>query len=594
MGEEKQPKPPTPEQQVEQQQQNDEKDIHGRFAATDMMERASNLVEGLFGGGPGGSLFGTSNFEKASLNDMLNLLDSANPADLENAGDSLEKANTALKAAAKELAASVKAIDWQGEGAEQFRAYGSQLVTYTYGLSTFANAVGAQMKVASTGLASVRNSKPPRDGRVVQKKPDDFALPERTQDNPEYQKALAVEKDRQEAINQMNRLASFYAVSATTLAAQDPPPMPKPVNAAVPRPLGRRKPTGGDPSAAAAAQAGFSGVASPPPGPSAVGAGGTGGVGDGPSRTDVLATPVASVAPSTSMEIDSVTATAPPVSPSTSLPPSPTANPGPTTSTAPPVMTNFGTPPRGPAQSAGTRGLPRPGSGPSTTGPVGRPSASGGGGSSQVGRASGGAGRPAPPAGPVTSAGRAGMPAGRPGPMGAQPGVSRPGVVGGAGQNPVAGRPGMAGQPAVGRQGASNAPRTGPSNGIVGGTPQRTTNGPTGSRIPKATVIGGESTPTGRSSAARPSQSGVIGAPQPSGAPRPTGRGTPSTNGVVGTARPGAGGSPGGSVGRGARPGQRQSGDGQESPDPARPGYATEDQDTWAARRRATSPPVID
>ncbi|MGA5559173.1 hypothetical protein [Streptomyces lavendulocolor] len=592
MGEEKQPKPSTPEQKVEELQQEQEQQIYGKFAATDMLERATSMMSGFFGGGAGDSVFGKTSFEKEDLNAMLRLLDSANPADLENAGDALEKANTALKAAAKELATSIKAIDWKGEGADQFHAYGMDLVTYTYDLSTFANAVGAQLKVASTGLASVRNSKPPGDNRVVQKKPEDFAVPERTANNPEYQKALAVEKDRQEAINLMNRLASYYTVSAGTLAAQPAPKMPKPVNAAVPRPLGRYEATGGDPSAAAAAQAGSSRVPSPPPGPSAVGAGGTGGVGDGPSRTDVLATPVASVAPSTSMEIDSVTATAPPVSPSTSPPPSPTGNPGPTTSTAPPVMTNFGTPPRGPAQSAGTKGLPRPGSGPST-GPVGRPSASGGGGS-QVGRASGGAGRPAPPAGPVTSAGRAGTTAGRPGPMGAQPGVSRPGVVGATGQNPVAGRPGMAGQPAVGRQGASNAPRTGPSNGIVGGTPQRTTNGPTGSRIPKATVIGGESTPTGRSSAARPSQSGVIGAPQQSGAPRPTGRGTPSTNGVVGTARAGAGGSLGGSVGRGARPGQRQSGDDQESPDPARPGYATEDQDTWAARRRATSPPVID
>ncbi|MGI5480299.1 hypothetical protein [Streptomyces lavendofoliae] len=587
MSEEKQPKPLTPEQQakeVQQEQQTDEQQIHGRFAATDMMEKASDLVDGIFGRGPGVSLFGTTNFENAPLNAMLDLLDSANPADLENAGESLEKARTALNEAAKELAASVASIDWKGEGAESFRAYGAELVTYTYGLGTFANAVGAQMKVASTGLTSVRNSKPPRDGRLVQKKPDDFALPERTQDNPEYRKALEVEKDRQEAINQMNRLASFYAVSATTLASQDPPPMPKPVKAAVPRPLGRREVTGGDTSAAAAAQANFARVPSPPSAPSAAGAGGTGGVGDGPSRPDVLATPVASVAPGTSMEIDSVTATAPPVSPSTSPSPSPTGNPGPTTSTAPPVMTNFGTPPRGPAQSTGTRGLPRTGSGP-RSGPVGRPSASGGGGPSQVGRASGGTGRPAPPAGPVTSAGRAGTTVGRPGPMGTQPGVNRSGVVGATGQNPVAGRPGT-GQPAVGRQGASNAPRTGPSNGIVGGTPQRATNGSSGSRTPRGTVVGGESTTTGRSPAARPGQSGVIGAQQAGGSARPTGRGTPSVNGVVGAPRGPVTGT--GGTGRPAR------GETQDQTGSARPDYLTEDEQTWAGRRRGAVPPVID
>ncbi|WP_336323822.1 hypothetical protein [Streptomyces lavendofoliae] len=593
MSEEKQPKPLTPEQQaaeVQQEQQTDEKQIHGRFAATDMMERASDLVDGIFGRGPGVSLFGTTNFENAPLNAMLDLLDSANPADLENAGESLEKARTALNEAAKELAASVASIDWKGEGAESFRAYGAELVTYTYGLGTFANAVGAQMKVASTGLTSVRNSKPPRDSRAVQKKPDDFALPERTQDNPEYRKALEVEKDRQEAINQMNRLASFYAVSATTLASQDPPPMPKPVNAAVPMPSGQRE-VSDNFSAAAAGQAGPSQAPSVTAGPSASGIGTDAG---SPSRTQLDAKPGPPVGSSPSMEIDSVTT---PVAPAPSSgptpPPSLPQTSGPVTGTAPPVMTNFGNPQRSRApQVAGPKGSPRAGGGPGL-GPVGRPSATGSAGPSQAGRAPG-AGRPAPTGGPAASAGRSGATAGRPGPMGTGTGAGRPGVVGGTGQSPVAGRPGMPGQPVAGRPGSASTPRTGHSNGIVGGTPQRTTNGATGARLPRATVIGAEGATTGRSSIGRPSQAGVIGPNQGAGGSRPTGRGTPSVNGVVGTAR----GAVTGSAGRplaGGRGGQGQPRDeDRERTRTNRPDYLTEDEETWAAKRRGAVPPVID
>ncbi|MEU0718931.1 hypothetical protein ABZ498_17350 [Streptomyces lavendulocolor] len=578
MGEEKQPKPPTPEQQVEQRQQSDEKDIHGRFAATDMMERASNLVEGFFGGGPGVSLFGTSNFEKASLNDMLNLLDSANPADLENAGDSLEKANTALKAAAKELAASVKAIDWQGEGAEQFRAYGSQLVTYTYGLSTFANAVGAQMKVASTGLASVRNSKPPRDSRFVQKKPDDFALPERTQDNPEYQKALAVEKDRQEAINQMNRLASFYAVSATTLASQDPPPMPKPVNAAVPKPSARFNP------GRSRADAGAAGALARPAAAEAVAGRAAVGVGEGtPAATDNLVRPGQVAGPSPAMTIDSVVApTAPAPATGPAAQPVQTGPTGPITGSPPPVLTNLGPARPAPARAQGTPGTARTAGGPGKY-TAGRPTVTGPGGPSQTGRPGQAVGRSAPVSGPASSTGRSGPAVGRPGITGT-PAVGRAGMPGGS--TPVTGRAGAPAQGAGGRQSPPGTARPGHSNGIVGGTPQRVTNGSTGSRTPRGTVVGGESAAPGRSQAARAGQSGVIGAQQAGGPGRPTGRGTPSVNGVVGTPRGAVTGTAG--TGRPAR------GEDREQAGSVRPDYLTEDEEFWASRRRGAVPPVID
>jgi hypothetical protein len=88
----------------------------------------------------------------------------------------------------------------------------------------------------------------------------------------------------------------------------------------------------------------------------------------------------------------------------------------------------------------------------------------------------------------------------------------------------------------------------------------------------------------------------VVGANSANQAARPVGRGTPSANGVVGTPRaPGARPGAGATGGTGGRANQRRPGsDEQEREGTARPDYLTEDEETWANRRRGAVPPVID
>ncbi|URN17824.1 hypothetical protein MW084_19925, partial [Streptomyces sudanensis] len=220
----------------EQSQSQAASQIQARFTTTDQLERFSAKL-GFFGfdSGPGG-FFGKTDFENAPLNAMLDLLEAANPSDLEAAGTALEAARKALNDAARDLKKDAAAVELKGEAGTEFQRFAADLATYTYNLASFANVVGAQMKVASTGLASVRNARPPRDNRPDPKKPTDFPPSERTADNEEYQKAVKAERDRQEAINQMNRLASFYAVSESTLASQEPPKFPERLKVDVPPP----------------------------------------------------------------------------------------------------------------------------------------------------------------------------------------------------------------------------------------------------------------------------------------------------------------------------------------------------------------------
>lgn len=554
-------KPPLSPQ--EKQQNEDAAQIEAQFGATDAMERVASFMDRLGFGNPGG-IYSRTSFEERGLNDMLDLLDGANPSDLVKAGESLEKAKNSLNDAAQELSDFVKATQWHGAAATEFQRYGSELARYAWDLGSFANVVGKQMSVAGGGLASVRSAKPPRDNRADPRAPKDFPVPEQRDDNPEYKRAVQAEENRQEAINQMNRLASFYAVSEQSLVGAKEPELPKMLGTDVPRPRGGEQTVVPE----SATRGGTS--LREASGQSALQQGPAGGV-DGVSRSVTNDLVTQHSLPNTSMEIDSVAA----------LPPTPT-NPGPAqppVSGGPPAG-NGNVPPLGPNFSPPVRGV-NPRQGPLTT-PKG------------VG----------PGPGPAARTGTGG--GGRQGPVG-RPTAMGGGAGGGATRSPMVGRPTMGGQPMTGRSGSgTNAgSRTGRGGGIVGGTPQRTANGgkgTSGSRIPRGNVIGGQSaTPARPSSAVRPSQSGVVGSGPTQGAVRPTGRGAPSSNGVVGTPR--SGGTPsrgdsgfttGGSGLSGDRRGRQSDDEERERPEQPRQGDRADDAETRTARGRGPVPPAID
>ncbi|NGO78043.1 hypothetical protein G6045_20595 [Streptomyces sp. YC504] len=561
------PKELTPEEYAEEheaEQAASSANIHGMHSVSDAFTQLQEMLP--FGGGTPGGAFGKSNFDKQPLNALLDLLDQAKPSELEHAGDALIKAKDKLNEAAEELDQYVTKVEWKGEGAEEFRRFGRALAQHAWSVGTFANGAGEQMKTASTGLASVQAARPPRDPRLDPREPKDFASIEKIDSNPAYQMAQKVEGDRQEAINQMNRLASFYAVSEEMLAGQAEPKFPEGLKAAVPLPAGEWRPPGTD-GGTARAQGAAASVGGERGAPEVTGS-------TTPSVAGVVAAPQQNV----SMEIDSVATPPAPTTATGPTPPTTIPSTGPSNGPVPP----FATGPVNPVQMG--KGGAKPPTGTSrATGPVGRPPTAGAS-NPTTGRSPGITGRP-------TSVGQGQTTPGRANPVG------RPGIVGGTPAPRSGGGTGQTGP--LGRAGASGI-RAGNPNGIMGGSPQRNGTGSTPSRLPRGTVVGGEGPAAGRGTAARPGQSGVIGS-NPAGAQRPAGRGTPSSNGVVGTPRGNdsgrrpAGGAftAGGSGLTGRRPGQQRP-DEEEQSASARPDYLTEDEETWTARRRGAVPPVID
>ncbi|MGW5678936.1 hypothetical protein ACWEV4_28330 [Streptomyces sp. NPDC003860] len=596
---EKDTKPLTPEEQ--------EKQDLAQAQAQNVFTDVTLFVGSVFGGnGP----HARTDFEGHDLNVMVDLVENAKPVDLENAGESLRKARDDLKKAGRELEAEIGKVQWEGESAEAFREFGKALAAHADGLGTFAGIAGTQITAAGMGLASVRSSMPPRDTRLVRHDVRKMPMPQQVDTNPDYVAAKKAEQDRQEAINQMNRLASYYAVSEQTLAGQEAPKFEKILKADVPPPAVKR----GFPPSTSRSTVPESSTASVQPARK---------YGDESRPRGDRPTEIPGMPPSANVERDPATvidSVAPPaVSPSTNLnsappltPVSPVAPPTGPTSTPPvapispvgpltgPVTAKTGGPvPTSPVVSKATGGPGKTGGAPPFTatgqpGVPGRPSITGNP-TTATPSTNGPVGRPSGPmtAGPSSSQGPVGRPSG--------PGTGGPYT---GSQQPMTGRPStaggpMQGQPATGRTGGG----TRQGQGIVGGTPQRTAGSPSGARVPKGTVIGAEGPGANRATQGRPGQSGVVSANPMGNANRPTGRGTPSVNGVVGAPRQQSGVNPrpgksgfttGGSGLVGGRPGQKRSDKESDDNESTRPDYLTEDEETWTARRRDTTPPVIE
>ncbi|GAA2469895.1 hypothetical protein GCM10010388_73110 [Streptomyces mauvecolor] len=502
----KKPQPPQPQPP----QLTDKQRVGQQVSATDMTVTMSEALSAMSPFGGTIRLFGKTDFEGHQLNQMIDLVENANPQHLTSAGEALFAAHDAISEAASELDGHIANVDWEGKSGEAFRTWGKKLVGHAQDLAKFADTAGVQISAAGEGLTFVRHAMPPRDHRAEPMKVADIPSAKRVAGNAEYEAAVKVEKDRQEAINQMNRLSSFYSVSEQTLAAQQPPvfePMP---NVGVPQPS--KVAIGEDPK-----QPPAGGMSHRLP----EGAAPVRHTNDAPAdhgRTEITGSPAGTTGHPTSSvslppsnpvgtEINSVLPVPAPVQSQPVVAPTlPVTHAAPGVTTAFPPDGGFFNPTGSGSARAfgGGRGL---GIGEPTGGPA---SATGRGTTNPVGRAG-------------TSASEA----------------ARGGSSSTVGQSPM-GRGVSGGTPRAGGAASSRAGTGGTGgngrNGIVGGRPSAQTTGPTGSRTSKPTVVGAKGVPGQASSKNGPGQRGVVGAAKSSvtGKARTGGRAKGNADGVVG------------------------------------------------------------
>ncbi|MEV4229555.1 hypothetical protein AB0J81_21130 [Streptomyces bobili] len=492
--------------------------------------------------------FGKTSFEGYDLNQMIDIVESASPETLETAATALVDARDAINEAANELSRNLGAVDWEGEAHTAFYKWGMDLTTTAQALATYADEVGTQVLAAGSGLASVRKSMPPRDTRLVRKTVDEIPMPAQVDSNKDYAAAVKAEKDRQEAINQMYRLASFYTVSSGMMQLAEEPVFPKMPDVGVPPPPPGYEPVKPVEPSGSLSRRNDSEVRREHSVDSGVVRPRTEDLPSASKKVDVVANTVLPPEHHVGTQIDSV-GTLPPQEtgkPTTVTPPT-TASPATPVGTVPPTApTGIPSTFRGSAgRTSGFSGMPgskppsaqgrvggmpgaiaagRTGTGP--MGPMGRAAAPG-----QVGgRSAGPMGRGVVGGVPTAAGQAAGQAAGRTG------GVQRSPVTGMGVTSP--------GRPGAGRTGAGRV-----GDGVVGGRPVTGgASGANGRRLPRGTVVGSEGIPTSRAPGERPGQRGVIGKSGGTtaggagqAARRPAGSSPPE--GVVGTPKSRASGS---------------------------------------------------
>ncbi|GAA4558303.1 MULTISPECIES: hypothetical protein [Streptomyces] len=501
-------------QKPQESHQAEKEQAAAQVGVIDMVSGATGVAQLLPFGWKVPRVFGKTNFEGHALNAMIDMVESAKPEDLELAGTALLNAQTAIEEAAEELEGHITRVDWEGESGEAFRKWGANLVIHARKLAAFADAAGTQITAAATGLASVRSAMPPRDTREDPKAVADIPTPKQIESNAEYAAAVKAEKDRQEAINQMNRLASFYAVSEEIMAGQEPPtfePMP---DVGVPKP---------DPNYGDFRNSGAQGSGGLGSGYQAAVAGhdssstatGHARPGDATPPLKHVDAPTAFSGANVGTKIDSVGTLSPQEAtrPSTSVGPTMTGPSGGNGGTVPPFP-------------SGT--LPRPLSG-------------------QPGRISGFGGANGNKA-PISAQGRTGASSGTvggrgtTGPMGHATTTGQSGARGGS-ASPMSrgvsgGMPRTVGGPASDRAGGSSATGAARGNGVVGGRPVAGPQGATGSKVPRGTVVGAGGNTGSHAPVGQIGQRGVIGAPSSAPGARPGQTARPAAgnaDGVVGT-----------------------------------------------------------
>ncbi|WP_371655039.1 MULTISPECIES: hypothetical protein [unclassified Streptomyces] len=421
----------------------------------------------------------TDEFEGMTLEALNAMLASAKPGELTGAAETLAAAAPDIADIARDLRWYIDQVKWHGAGGDAFREWGRGMVSETLVLAEYAGVVGQEMAHAGQALTEAKAAVPASDGMC-------YADPEK-----EKARLKALGPKTNEAINQLNRLSSYYNASKDRISAQPEPKFaPLPAGGGVSE---GKTSYGSDGSGAGGTGGGSTGhTSSAVGGTHGYGTTGTTGTTSSPSHTTVASTFTPHEPAGTA--IDSVTVTPPPETTTRpTVPTGPTHVQGQTpVLTPPPVLpgplgkgglerptTMPRVPGEGPATGRSTGGLRGPGiarpSGlPGTTRGITPEGITGGRPTPPTGRGS----TPRLPMGTVVGEERAGTGMGR-GPMGGGmghgPGGAPRGATGMGGRRLASEPGGTVGAPraSLGGRGEFTPGGTGLVNGNKRGTDRR-------------------------------------------------------------------------------------------------------------------------
>ncbi|MFI2643225.1 translation initiation factor IF-2 [Streptomyces sp. NPDC018610] len=173
---------------------------------------------------------------------MLAWLDQANSGEVQAAASRLATAATEIQKIGEQLKLRPQMVEWKGEGADAFRSWANDLANSTLRLADFSKAAGEQLGHASNAIATAQASIP-RDTKSAQANldaataahndPDAAAIRAKSAGELAALKANQ-EKVRQEAADQMRKLAQSYQASTSQMNSLERPKFPPPPKTMMP------------------------------------------------------------------------------------------------------------------------------------------------------------------------------------------------------------------------------------------------------------------------------------------------------------------------------------------------------------------------
>ncbi|MBI0296519.1 hypothetical protein JBE04_19130 [Streptomyces sp. PRKS01-29] len=152
-------------------------------------------------------------FEDRSHDELYNMVATAKPGALTDVGAALMAAFDDISAIAEELKAHAERVHWEGEGADAFREWGREVAKQTHKMADYTLLVGVHMSAAGQGLTEVKAAMPAPTAADDKKHKSDA------------EKAVA-DKHRLEALQQMDKLDSYYETAYTEINGLEEPNFP--------------------------------------------------------------------------------------------------------------------------------------------------------------------------------------------------------------------------------------------------------------------------------------------------------------------------------------------------------------------------------
>ncbi|MFC9425303.1 hypothetical protein [Streptomyces sp. NPDC056987] len=180
-----------------------------------------------------------TDFESKTHQELLDMLDGATSESASELARKLADAASTVNRIGMGLKSVVARLEWDGEGGNAFRDWGHQAAIATLDLGAYSQHASSWLEEVATAISQAKSAVPPRSPALEKKAEDSQVVVQAARHDAgagDISDVLAdlrgaqdgMESRRQEAAQQLRKLAQTYVYSAEQISSQAPPSFPAP------------------------------------------------------------------------------------------------------------------------------------------------------------------------------------------------------------------------------------------------------------------------------------------------------------------------------------------------------------------------------